>query len=78
MTGGNELGGIKLTLDVATGETSNIESTDKGKIQDIVSKVRDLNGRLHDIKREQMFQRVREISLRSVDTRAVMVLTIIL
>jgi hypothetical protein len=58
LTGGHEVGGIKITLDVAIGETSNIESTDKGKIQDIVSKVKDLNGRLQDIKREQMFQRV--------------------
>ena len=44
---------------MAIGETSNIESTDKGKIGDIVSKVRDLNGRLQDIRREQVFQRVR-------------------
>jgi hypothetical protein len=55
---GQEVGGIKITLDLAIGETSNIESTDKGKIQDIVSKVKDLNGRLQDIRREQVFQRV--------------------
>merc|ERR1711964_328551 len=30
------LGGVRLTLDLAIGETSQIESTDKGKIQDIV------------------------------------------
>lgn len=47
-----------MTLDLAIGETSNIESEDKGKIQDIVQKVRDLNGRLQDIRREQVFQRV--------------------
>ena len=47
-----------MTLDLAIGETSEIESTDKGKIQDIVQKVKDLNGRLADIKREQVFQRV--------------------
>jgi hypothetical protein len=52
------MGGIKLTLDLAIGETSAIESTDKGKIQDIVQKVKDLNGRLQDIRREQVFQRV--------------------
>jgi len=52
------MGGIKLTLDLAIGETSAIESTDKGKIQDIVQKVKDLNGRLNDIRREQVFQRV--------------------
>jgi p24 family protein alpha len=55
---GQEVGGVKISLDIAIGETSNIESTDKGKIQDIVSKVKDLNGRLQDIKREQVFQRV--------------------
>jgi hypothetical protein len=54
----NPMGGIKLTLDLAIGETSAIESTDKGKIQDIVQKVKDLNGRLQDIRREQVFQRV--------------------
>lgn len=52
------MGGIKLNLDLAIGETSAIESTDKGKIQDIVQKVKDLNARLQDIKREQVFQRV--------------------
>jgi hypothetical protein len=52
------LGGIKLTLDLAIGETSAIESADKGKMNDIVRKVKDLNGRLQDIKREQVFQRV--------------------
>jgi hypothetical protein len=60
------MGGIKLTLDLAIGETSAIESTDKGKIQDIVQKVKDLNGRLQDIRREQVFQRV---GLRSLDRR---------
>jgi len=53
-----ERGAIKFSLDLAIGETSNIESTDKGKLDDIVQKVRDLNGRLQDIKREQVFQRV--------------------
>jgi len=52
------VGGVKLTLDMVIGETSKIESTDKGKVEDLVSKVRDLNGRLQDIRREQIFQRV--------------------
>ena len=52
------MGGIKLSLDLAIGETSQIESTDKSKIADIVTKVKDLNGRLQDIRREQVFQRV--------------------
>lgn len=51
-------GGIKLTLDLAIGETSDIGSTDKGKMEDISQRVRDLNSRLQDIRREQVFQRV--------------------
>lgn len=53
---------VRVTLDMAIGETSNIELEDKGKMQDIVQKVKDLNGRLHDIRREQVFQRVWHIS----------------
>lgn len=49
---------IKFTLDMAIGETSTIESTDKTKVDALVQKVRDLNARLNDIKREQVFQRV--------------------
>lgn len=59
LSGGQPVGGIKLSLDLAIGETSAIESTDKGKLSDIVEKVRDLNARLQDIRREQVFQRVR-------------------
>jgi hypothetical protein len=61
LASGQEVGNIKLTLDIAIGETSNIESADKGKIQDIVGKVKDLNGRLQDIRREQVFQRVSQL-----------------
>ncbi|KAI9734810.1 MAG: Transmembrane emp24 domain-containing protein 9 [Cirrosporium novae-zelandiae] len=64
LSGGVPLGGIKLSLDLVIGETSNIESTDKGKMQDIVQKIKDLNGRLQDIKREQVFQREREAEFR--------------
>lgn len=59
MLGGQPLGNVKLTLDLAIGESSKIESSDKGKIQSIVQKVKDLNARLQDIRREQVFQRVR-------------------
>ncbi|ETS81032.1 hypothetical protein PFICI_06034 [Pestalotiopsis fici W106-1] len=57
-------GGIKLSLDLAIGETSEIESTDKGKMEDISQRVRDLNARLQDIRREQVFQREREAEFR--------------
>lgn len=52
-------GGIRLTLDLAIGDSSQIESADKDKLQDIATRVKDLNARLQDIRREQVFQRVR-------------------
>jgi len=51
-------GGIRLTLDMAIGESSAIESSDKNKLADIATRVKDLNMRLNDIRREQVFQRV--------------------
>ncbi|MCJ1473063.1 emp24p/erv25p- protein [Lambiella insularis] len=62
--GGQSMGTVKLTLDLAIGESSSIESSDKGKIQSIVQKVKDLNARLQDIRREQVFQREREAEFR--------------
>jgi hypothetical protein len=52
-------GTVKFTLDMAIGETSRIESTDKDKVETLVQKVKDLNSRLQDVRREQVFQRVR-------------------
>ena len=49
---------VKLGLDMAIGSTSKIETEDSGKIADIVQRVKDLNSRLQDIRREQVFQRV--------------------
>lgn len=51
-------GAVRVTLDIAIGETSKIETEDKDKIKDIVQRVRDLNSRLQDIRREQVYQRV--------------------
>lgn len=59
MSGSGVHGSVRFHLDMAIGETSKIESTDKGKIDEMVQKVRDLNSRLQDIRREQVFQRVR-------------------
>ncbi len=58
LSSGQGQGQVKLSVDLAIGETSAIESTDKGKMSEIAQKVRDLNGRLQDIRREQVFQRV--------------------
>lgn len=61
----NPNGGIRLTLDLAIGETSAIESSDKSKLDDIATRIKDLTSRLNDIRREQVFQRVRPHTLRS-------------
>ncbi|CAM1500874.1 Fc.00g100360.m01.CDS01 [Cosmosporella sp. VM-42] len=60
----NPNGGIKLTLDLVIGETNEIESSDKSKLQDLTTRVKDLNARLNDIRREQVFQREREAEFR--------------
>ncbi|EQK98389.1 hypothetical protein G6O67_004405 [Ophiocordyceps sinensis] len=57
-------GGIKMKLDLVIGATSQIESSDKDKLQDIASRVKDLNARLNDIRKEQVFQREREAEFR--------------
>lgn len=61
-SGGGWLSGssptVKLALDVAIGASSEIKPEDHGKISDIVQRVKDLNSRLQDIRREQVFQRV--------------------
>ncbi|CRG85369.1 putative membrane protein C16E9,09c [Talaromyces islandicus] len=55
---------VKLGLDIAIGATSKIETEDSGKMADIVQRVKDLNSRLEDIRREQVFQREREAEFR--------------
>ncbi|EGD91366.1 hypothetical protein H112_01169 [Trichophyton rubrum D6] len=57
-------GPVKLTLDMAIGESNHLESEDKSKLDDLVERVRNLNGRLQDIRREQVFQREREAQFR--------------
>ncbi|KAL3481644.1 emp24/gp25L/p24 family/GOLD-domain-containing protein [Aspergillus californicus] len=61
---GAAAGAVKVTLDMAIGETSKIEMEDKSKMTDLVQRVKDLNGRLQDIRREQVFQREREAEFR--------------
>ncbi|KFH41548.1 putative membrane protein-like protein [Hapsidospora chrysogenum ATCC 11550] len=64
LSASNPNGGIKLMLDLVIGETNQIESNDKGKLQDITTRIKDLNARLRDIRREQVFQREREAEFR--------------
>jgi hypothetical protein len=54
-------GTVKFTLDLAIGETSKIESTDKDKVQSLTQRIQDLNSRLQDVRREQVFQRARHL-----------------
>ncbi|KGY14523.1 hypothetical protein PABG_12622 [Paracoccidioides brasiliensis Pb03] len=49
---------------MAIGETSKIESEDKSKMEDMAQRVKNLNSRLQDIRREQVFQREREALFR--------------
>ena len=73
LSAANANGGIRLTLDLVIGETNEIESTDTPivaqgrtvKLSDIATRVKDLNARLRDVKREQVFQRVRTCSFSS-------------
>ncbi|WEW55443.1 emp24p/erv25p- protein [Emydomyces testavorans] len=57
-------GAVKLTIDIATGESSKLESEDKGKMEDMAQRVKSLIARLQDIRREQVFQREREALFR--------------
>jgi hypothetical protein len=66
---------VKLTLDIAVGEAKVDEQGEREHVHDLASKVRDLNKRLEDIRREQQFQREREAEFRdlsdSTNSRAV-------
>jgi len=61
---GSQAGALKLELDLVIGETSKIEASDKPRMDEMVQKVRDLNARLQDVRREQVFQREREAEFR--------------
>ena len=49
---------VKLHLDLAVGETGDIDRGSKEKSESLAQRVQDLNARLQDIRREQVFQRV--------------------
>ncbi|OLL22424.1 putative membrane protein [Neolecta irregularis DAH-3] len=57
---------VKLHLDLATGDTSSIDSKSDEKYKDLLQRISDLNSRLHDIRREQLFQRDREADFRNI------------
>lgn len=57
---------VKLHLDLAVGETGDLDRENKGKTETLAQRVQDLNARLHDIRREQVFQRVNSPSLSQI------------
>jgi len=54
---------VKLHLDVAVGETGDLNrlDNDKDQSESLAQRIKDLNARLQDIRREQVFQRVRTL-----------------
>ncbi|PBK72235.1 hypothetical protein ARMSODRAFT_953902 [Armillaria solidipes] len=57
---------IRLYLDIVVGKTkANIEK-DRSHVSELASKVRDLNQKLEDIRREQQYQREREADYRNL------------
>ncbi|QIW98266.1 hypothetical protein AMS68_003784 [Peltaster fructicola] len=73
--GGSQTGAVKFELDMVIGATSALQSSDKDKMSEVVQRVKDLNARLQDVRREQIFQREREAEFRdqseSVNARVV-------
>ncbi|KAJ7126552.1 membrane protein [Mycena crocata] len=66
---------IRLYLDVVVGSTKPDAEHDRSHVSELAAKVRDLNQKLEDIHREQMYQRQREADYRnlseSTNSRAV-------
>ncbi|CAG8446900.1 16819_t:CDS:2 [Acaulospora morrowiae] len=54
----------KLHLDMVIGETTSEEENDKEHFSDLAQRVRELNNRVADIRREQSYQREREAEFR--------------
>jgi len=57
---------IRMYLDITVGKARADAEHDRSHISDMASKVRDLNGKLEDIRREQQYQREREADFRDL------------
>jgi p24 family protein alpha len=57
---------IRLYLDIVVGSTRADADHDRGHISELASKIRDLNLKLEDIRREQQYQRERESDFRDL------------
>jgi len=66
---------IKLYIDVNVGAIKSDPEHDRSHVSDMVRRLRDLNGKMEEIQREQQYQREREASFRdlseSTNSRAV-------
>lgn len=60
---------VRMHLDIAVGEAKVDEENEREHVKDLAAKVRDLNHRLADIRREQQFQREREAEFRVLSER---------
>lgn len=57
---------IRLYLDIVVGVTKPDVEKDRSHVSELASKVRDLNQKLEDIRREQQYQREREADYRNL------------
>ncbi|TFY72017.1 hypothetical protein EVG20_g999 [Dentipellis fragilis] len=57
---------IRLYLDITVGSTKPDSDHDRSHISEVASKIRDLNIKLEDIRREQQYQREREADFRDL------------
>ncbi|KAI0272638.1 emp24/gp25L/p24 family/GOLD-domain-containing protein [Gloeopeniophorella convolvens] len=57
---------IRLHLDVVVGSTKPDSDHDRGHISSLASRIRDLNMKIEDIRREQQYQREREADFRDL------------
>jgi len=57
---------VRMHLDIAVGEAKVDEEGEREHVKDLAGKVKDLNSRLADIRREQVFQREREAEFRAL------------
>ncbi|KAL8286380.1 hypothetical protein RQP46_004397 [Phenoliferia psychrophenolica] len=60
---------VRMHLDIAVGEAKVDEEGEREHVKDLSAKVRELNNRLADIRREQQFQREREQEFRSLSEK---------
>lgn len=57
---------IRIHLDMAIGAIKHDESADLNHIQSLTNRIRDLNAKLIDVRKEQQFQRDREVEFREI------------